>query len=60
MDYDHLDYQTIKKLKDKVSQFYVPLGVGSRLARWGVEAEKIKEFDWWNEFKLDGQIPLNG
>lgn len=52
--YDHLDYQSIKKLKDKVSQFYVPLGVGNHLARWGVEAEKIKEFDWWNEYKLDG------
>jgi len=52
--YDHMDYQSIKKLKDKVSQFCVPFGVGSHLERWGVDPEKIRELDWWNEFKLDG------
>ncbi|MDX1627632.1 MAG: MBL fold metallo-hydrolase, partial [Fulvivirga sp.] len=29
--YDHLDYGTIQKLKDKVGQFYMPLGVGAHL-----------------------------
>lgn len=52
--YDHLDHRSIKKLKDKVSQFCVPLGVGRHLARWGVEADKINEFDWWNEFNFAG------
>jgi L-ascorbate metabolism protein UlaG (beta-lactamase superfamily) len=27
--------------------FCVPLGVGSDLIHWGVEPERIKEFDWW-------------
>lgn len=52
--YDHLDYQSIKKLKDKVKQFYVPLGVGSHLERWGVERDKIKEHDWWDEGEYEG------
>ncbi|KJR47427.1 Outer membrane protein romA [Desulfosporosinus sp. I2] len=52
--YDHMDYQTIKVLKDKVSHFCVPLGVGSHLVAWGVDPERIKELDWWNEFKFDG------
>ena len=32
--YDHLDYGSIKKLKDKVGKFYAPLGVGSHLLAW--------------------------
>lgn len=45
--YDHLDYGTIQQIKDKVNQFYVPLGIKAHLTKWGVEAHKIKEFDWW-------------
>lgn len=49
--YDHLDYPTILKLKDKAKQFFVPLGVGNHLKSWNVKNEKIKEFDWWQELK---------
>lgn len=52
--YDHLDYGTIMKLKEKVAQFIVPLGVGSHLERWGVDPQKISEHDWWDEFEFDG------
>ena len=52
--YDHMDHRTIRALKDKVSQFCVPLGVGSHLEAWGVKPEKIKELDWWEEFEFDG------
>jgi L-ascorbate metabolism protein UlaG (beta-lactamase superfamily) len=45
--YDHLDYESIVALKEKVGQFLVPLGLGSHLLRWGVEEEKIVELDWW-------------
>ena len=51
--YDHLDYQSIIKLKDKVSHFFVPLGVSSHLIRWGVSKEKITEFNWWDEKDYD-------
>jgi L-ascorbate metabolism protein UlaG (beta-lactamase superfamily) len=47
--YDHLDHGSIVKLKDKVGHFYVPLGVGSHLASWGVERTKITELNWWEE-----------
>ena len=52
--YDHLDYQSILKLKDKVSHFFVPLGVGSHLIRWGVLKEKITELNWWDEMDYQG------
>jgi L-ascorbate metabolism protein UlaG (beta-lactamase superfamily) len=45
--YDHLDYNTILKLKEKTKLFCVPLGVGEHLSHWGVEANQIREFDWW-------------
>ncbi|MEM8848382.1 MAG: MBL fold metallo-hydrolase, partial [Bacteroidota bacterium] len=47
--YDHLDYGSIQKLKDKVKMFYAPLGVGVHLEEWGVEKERIVELDWWQE-----------
>lgn len=54
--YDHLDYGTIKKIKDKVKHFFVPLGVGSHLERWGVDPSRITEHDWWDESEFHGLI----
>jgi L-ascorbate metabolism protein UlaG (beta-lactamase superfamily) len=47
--YDHLDYDSIKKLKEKIGKFFVPLGVGRHLRRWGIEPGNIQEFNWWDE-----------
>lgn len=52
--YDHLDYGTIRQLRDKTSMFIVPLGVGAHLKRWGVSGECIREFDWWDEISFSG------
>lgn len=52
--YDHLDYGSILRLKSKVNQFFVPLGVAAHLERWGVEKERIKEVDWWDELEYEG------
>jgi L-ascorbate metabolism protein UlaG (beta-lactamase superfamily) len=52
--YDHLDYESFKKLKGKVGHFYVPLGVKRHLLRWGIEENSITEFDWWNEATIEG------
>jgi len=51
--YDHLDYESIQKLKDKVGKFYTPLGVGVHLQEWGIEKERIVELDWWQEVIFD-------
>jgi L-ascorbate metabolism protein UlaG (beta-lactamase superfamily) len=52
--YDHLDYGSIVKLKNKVKAFYTPLGVGNHLEEWGVERTKITELDWWDEVQHEG------
>lgn len=51
--YDHLDYPSIKILKDRVKHFYTPLGVGSHLKSWGIDSSRITEFDWWDDAKHD-------
>ncbi|MDF2723399.1 MAG: hypothetical protein K0Q59_3074 [Paenibacillus sp.] len=52
--YDHLDYASIRALKDKTRRFIVPLGVRERLIRWGVRADDITEHNWWDELELNG------
>ena len=51
--YDHLDYPSIKKLKEKVDHFYVPLGVGNHLRRWKIAEENFTEMDWWEESQYE-------
>lgn len=43
--YDHLDEATVRALDERGVTFYVPLGVGSHLERWGVT--RYEELDWW-------------
>jgi L-ascorbate metabolism protein UlaG (beta-lactamase superfamily) len=52
--YDHLDYGTIMKLKNRVRKFIVPLGVGAHLISWGIERKKITELDWWDVAEFGG------
>lgn len=52
--YDHLDYKSIIKLKNKVEIFYVPLGVGVHLEKWGIKKESVVELDWWQEVNYKG------
>jgi L-ascorbate metabolism protein UlaG (beta-lactamase superfamily) len=51
--YDHLDYESILKIKDKTQHFYAPLGVGVHLEAWGVSATDITEMDWWQEVQFE-------
>jgi L-ascorbate metabolism protein UlaG (beta-lactamase superfamily) len=51
--YDHLDYETIIRLKDEVGHFYTALGVGSHLKSWGIPEAKITELDWWKSAELE-------
>ena len=51
--YDHLDYKTMLKLKDKVNRFYVPLSVGAHLEKWGIPYQNITELNWWESTDLD-------
>lgn len=56
--YDHLDYPTVKKLKDKVAKVIVPLGVDAHLLRWGFDEEKITTVDWDDEVTIDENLKI--
>jgi L-ascorbate metabolism protein UlaG (beta-lactamase superfamily) len=52
--YDHLDHAAIVALASKTSHFLAPLGVGGRLIDWGIDKEKVRQLDWWQETQLNG------
>ncbi|MGR5149423.1 MBL fold metallo-hydrolase [Photobacterium alginatilyticum] len=45
--YDHLEENTARYYANTDVKFFVPLGVGRHLEKWGVKAANIHEFDWW-------------
>ncbi len=55
--YDHLDYDSFKKLRGKVGHYYVPLGVKRHLLRWEIADKDITEFDWWQNTQL-GEVTM--
>jgi L-ascorbate metabolism protein UlaG (beta-lactamase superfamily) len=52
--FDHLDRRTIRRFRDREVRFVVPLGVGARLAAWGIPAPRITELDWWERCAVGG------
>lgn len=52
--YDHLDYKTVRALRNKVKRVITALGVGAHLEKWGYDSGKITERDWYEEVKMDG------
>jgi L-ascorbate metabolism protein UlaG (beta-lactamase superfamily) len=55
--YDHLDEATIRHLGRQGTSFFVPLGVGFHLEKWGVPPSRIFEMDWWQTKKI-GQLSI--
>jgi L-ascorbate metabolism protein UlaG (beta-lactamase superfamily) len=56
--YDHLDIDTIVGLaRTQRAPFFVPLGVGAHLRKWGIPENRIVELDW-NESRQVGELTL--
>lgn len=51
--WDHLDYETVVPLKDKVKTVICGLGVGAHLERWGYDSARIIERDWFEKIELE-------
>ena len=52
--YDHLDMDTVRHLAARGTRFFVPLGIGAHLERWGVLPAQIEEVEWWQQRTLRG------
>ena len=56
--YDHLNKFSVERLNEKTKQFVVPLGVGARMAKWGIPPSKINELDWWEAYPFDQNLTI--
>lgn len=52
--YDHLDYKTVKQIKNRVSKVVCPLGVGAHFEKWGYLSDCIEELDWYEKTMVEG------
>lgn len=52
--WDHLDYETIARLRERIGKVICPLGVGAHFERWGFARDRIVELAWGEQAALDG------
>lgn len=57
--WDHLDYETIKKLKTKINKIICGLGTGEHLRRWGFADDRIIEMDWNEQVQLENNFTVH-
>jgi L-ascorbate metabolism protein UlaG (beta-lactamase superfamily) len=56
--WDHLDYDTVLKLKPKIKQIITALGVGEHFERWNFDLSKVSEMNWHEELTF-GDFKFN-
>ena len=57
--YDHLDFETITALKDKVQHIFCGIGVGSHFEQWGYNFNDITEQDWYDSSEPDSGFVIH-
>jgi L-ascorbate metabolism protein UlaG (beta-lactamase superfamily) len=57
--WDHLDHETMLKLRYKSKYVICGLGVGAHLERWGFKKKQIIEMDWDESFRLEERIIIH-
>jgi L-ascorbate metabolism protein UlaG (beta-lactamase superfamily) len=57
--WDHLDYETMRKLKPKISNVICGLGTGEHLEHWGYDRNIIIELDWNEKAILENGFIAN-
>lgn len=54
--FDHLDMDSVLQLARGGARFFVGLGIGAHLQRWGVPPTQIREMDWWEQAEIKGVV----
>ena len=57
--WDHLDYNTVITLKDRIKKVICGLGVGEHFEYWGFAEDTIVELDWNDEIALKKNIVVH-
>ena len=45
--WDHMDYATLRDIRERVKQVFCPLGIADYLRYWGYADDQITEMDWY-------------
>ncbi|KMQ68884.1 beta-lactamase [Chryseobacterium sp. FH2] len=56
--YDHLDYPTVKAIRNRVGKVILPLGVGAHFEKWGYSENQLIEEEWGGEAILENNIKI--
>lgn len=51
--WDHLDYESVMAIKNRIGKVICTLGVGEHFEKWGFDKNKIIELDWNENASLD-------
>ena len=57
--WDHLDYDTLVRIKPRIKKIICALGTGEHLEHWGYPANSIIEMDWNEEIILEEGFKVN-
>lgn len=57
--WDHLDYKTVMRLKDRIRKVVCPLGVGEHFEYWGFRPEQLVELDWNETAEPDDSLRIH-
>ncbi len=57
--WDHLDYPSLKALRQRTGKVICGLGVGEHLERWKFSSEQIVELDWNEDVHLDDAFTVH-
>ncbi len=57
--WDHLDHETVLKLKPKIKKIITGLGTAEHLEHWGFDKSIIEEKDWNEQVELDAGFIVN-
>ncbi len=47
--WDHMEYATLRDIRERVQTVICPLGIADYLRYWGYANEQIKEMDWYDQ-----------
>ncbi len=56
--WDHLDYETVTKIRPRVKRVICGLGVGAHLEKWGYASASIAEGDWGDRIAIEDGFAL--
>ena len=57
--WDHLDFKTVTKLRNRINKIICPLGVGEHFEKWNFNPDSIIELDWNDSTFLDNSHTIH-